>query len=500
MAKEAYDPYELAPDAVKEPPPGLGRAMLQIGPGLILAGSIVGTGELIATTNLGAKVGFVFLWLVLISCFIKVFVQVELGRHAISSGETTLTSLQRLPGPGSWMTWWWLIMMLATQAQLAAMVGMVGQAIHMVVPEASATLAGSVGLDNRPGLPWAALTAAATALLLAVGSYRLVERGTTLLVVVFTLMTVACVAFLPGTGHAFSWSDIASGLTLQIPPNAVADALMMFGITGVGASELFAYPYWCIEKGYARNIGPRNLTPQPQPPFSAPSEGGAGGGRGGQGPEVDPWLQRARGWLRVMKLDAWVCMLVYTVATLAFFFLGAAVLFPKVGGVGLKDTSVATMLQLLAHMYEPVLGAEGALWFIVIGVFAVLYSTLFAATAANSRTLVDFLRVNGFIRLAQPEDRRHWVRLFCVAFPLLYLTLFVFVPKPLLLVTVGGIAQAVTLPLIGSAAVYLRYRRTDRRLTPGLFWDAFLWLSLLGLFVAAGYGLWDPISKLLKQE
>src|SRR4051812_44340916 len=83
------DPYALAPDAVREPPHSLGSALLQIGPGLILAGAIVGTGELIATTNLGAKVGFALLWLVIASCFIKVFVQIELGRYAISSGQTT---------------------------------------------------------------------------------------------------------------------------------------------------------------------------------------------------------------------------------------------------------------------------------------------------------------------------------------------------------------------------------------------------------------------------
>ena len=40
------------------------------------------------TTSLGADWGFMFLWLILFSCLIKVFVQIELGRYAISSGET----------------------------------------------------------------------------------------------------------------------------------------------------------------------------------------------------------------------------------------------------------------------------------------------------------------------------------------------------------------------------------------------------------------------------
>ncbi len=39
---------------------------------------------------------------------------------------------------------------------------------------------------------------------------------------------------------------------------AIVTALATFGIIGVGASELISYPYWCLEKGYARSAGPEN--------------------------------------------------------------------------------------------------------------------------------------------------------------------------------------------------------------------------------------------------
>src|SRR5579875_1217860 len=104
------DLYALPPEAIREPPRSLGRALMQIGPGLILAASIVGTGELINTTSLGAKAGFSLLWLILLSCVIKVFVQVELGRYAIVHGRTTLEAFDSLPGPRlgtSWLCWLW---------------------------------------------------------------------------------------------------------------------------------------------------------------------------------------------------------------------------------------------------------------------------------------------------------------------------------------------------------------------------------------------------------
>ena len=153
-AHETHDLYALPADAIKEPPRTFFRAIRQIGPGLILAASIVGTGELINTTGLGAKAGFALLWLILLSCVIKVFVQVELGRYAITHGKTTLAAFDTLPGPrlgASWICWLWLIMMLATQAQIAAMEGTVGQAAHMAFPGASQAMADARG-PARPGV------------------------------------------------------------------------------------------------------------------------------------------------------------------------------------------------------------------------------------------------------------------------------------------------------------------------------------------------------------
>ena len=178
---------------------------------MILAASIVGTGELINTTSLGAKAGFSLLWLILLSCVIKVFVQIELGRYAITHGQTTLAAFDTLPGPRlgvSWLCWLWLIMMLTTQAQIAAMEGTVGQAAHMAFPGASRAIAASAGrlvpswglyLSDHQEHVWAAVTTLAAILLLLSGGYRRLERITTVLVAAVTLFTVASVLILQWT-------------------------------------------------------------------------------------------------------------------------------------------------------------------------------------------------------------------------------------------------------------------------------------------------------------
>lgn len=471
------DPYALPPEAAEEPPRSLGRALRQIGPGLILAGAIVGTGELIATTNTGAKVGFALLWLVILSCFVKVFVQAELGRYTISSGRTTLAGFRDIGGIGTLFGWWWVGMMFLTQLQLGAMLGGIGHAFHMALPGIAPAIAslfpdGGAAqqyLTTHPEMPGAIAITIITAVILAAGSYSVVERLTMVLVMLFTFATVACVILLPLAGHSIHWGEVAAGLRFQIPQveGAVVAAIAMFGITGVGATELVAYPYWCIEKGYARKTGPRN--------------------------DSAAWLGRARGWLRVMRLDVWVSLAIYTLATLAFYFLGAATLHNR-SGKGLPE-SPKDMIDALTQMYVPVLGQQGATWFIVAGVFAVLYSTVIAASGANARTLADFLHVNDLVPLRTPGARRRSVAVACVVFLLVDLALFIAITKPVKMILIGGFVQALTLPMIAVAAIFLRYRRTDPRLRPGPVWDVFLWLSMLALLATATYGVWDFAKK-----
>ena len=126
-----------AGDGTVEPPTDFIGIVKRLGPGLIIAGSIVGSGELIATTKTGAQAGITLLWLVIIGCLIKVFVQIELGRYTINHGETTLAALNRVPGPRlrvNWIVWYWLIMVLVGLGQLGGIVGGVGQALALGFP------------------------------------------------------------------------------------------------------------------------------------------------------------------------------------------------------------------------------------------------------------------------------------------------------------------------------------------------------------------------------
>ena len=131
---------------VKSPPTTIPSIVRNIGPGLILAGSIVGSGELIATTKTGAEAHFDFLWLIILGCIVKVFAQVELGRYVITHNKTSLSALNSLPGPrlklatkggkfeANWILLFWSVMLLTFLAQQGGIAGGVGQAMAITFP------------------------------------------------------------------------------------------------------------------------------------------------------------------------------------------------------------------------------------------------------------------------------------------------------------------------------------------------------------------------------
>lgn len=472
-----YDPYALPRDAIQEPPVSLWSALRQIGPGIILAGTIVGSGELLLTTSLGAKHGFVFLWLILFSCVIKVFVQIELGRYAISSGKPTLGAINELGGPrlgAHWILWWWLIMMLSTIFQLGAMTGTVGQSLNLAFPGVSAGLSDllegmipalAAATRERPEYPWAVFTCLIAIGLLWSGSYRRIEIITTVLVVGITLLTVTAACALPATKFPIPWSEVAKGLTFGMPAEGIAVAFGVFGITGVGASELFAYPYWCLEKGYAR--------------YTGHCEPGA------------DWERRAKGWIRVMHLDAWVSMMVFTVCTLAFYFMGATVLHPQ----GLHPQG-KDMILTLSRMFIDTFGGWTQLVFL-IGAAAVLFKTLYLSCAGNARLFADFLSLSGALRYRKPIERARVIHRVSILIPVIALGLFLSFKEPKWMVVVGAFAQALTLPIIAAVTIYFRYRKLDRRITPSLFLDVCLWIAFVSITLVAMYALRDQILKLI---
>ncbi|PYQ22044.1 MAG: hypothetical protein DMF81_13475, partial [Acidobacteria bacterium] len=345
----------------------------------------------------------------------------------------------------SWLVWAWAAMVLMTLLQVGAMFGGVAQAMTLLVP----------AVGERA---WVLVFLALTLALLLGGGYARIERLAVVKVGLFTLVTVLAAVVLMRMPRYFNWSGLREGVRLRLPPQGIATAAAVFGITGVGATELFMYPYWCVEKGYARFVGRREPTPE--------------------------WQRRARGWIRVMHVDILASLVIYTLATLAFYLLGAGILH----GMGLVPAA-RDMIPVLSNIYTQTLG-RWALWVFYVGAIATLYGTIFAATAAHSRIFADMCRLLGLFARDDAAARRRWRQAFVLVLTLAPVVLYWLFASPVKMVIAGGIAQATMLPLVGAGAVWLRHRRLPPELAPSPAVTAGLWTATILMAAMMGYYTW----------
>jgi manganese transport protein len=451
-ATTEHDPYILTSHAVQEPPTTLRGTFKHLGPGFLLSAAIVGSGELIATTTLGAQAGFVTLWVILVSCLVKVALQLEFGKHVIHTGESTMASLNKLPGPvfgkANWSIWAWLFVQLFKLLQVGGIIGGVAITLNIALPFLSVPV-------------WALVAAILTSLLVYRGYYGFIEKFALVMIGLFTFFTLASVFFLQYTEYALSWENLAEGLRFDLPPAAVGVAIAAFGITGVGGDEIMYYNYWCLEKGYAAYTGPRDNSPA--------------------------WEARAKGWIRVMYLDALLAMVVYTLVTAAFYLLGAAVLHAQ----GLVPEGYE-MIEILSGMYTGTLGPWAKSVFMVCALI-VLYSTVFAAAASWTRIFSDAFGQIGWINFYDRAARKRSFAWMAWIFPAIWCVLFLFIKLPVLMILLGGFMTSVLLLLVVYAAYQFRYHRLPLSLKPSRFYDFALWLSGLSIIMVGVYGVYKLI-------
>jgi hypothetical protein len=143
-------------------------------------------------------------------------------------------------------------------------------------------------------------------------------------------------------------------------------------------------------------------------------------------------------------------------------------------------------------MYRETFG-EWSLWLFLVGAWAVLYSTVFGATASNARLFADALSVFGIVRYETPAHRARLVRVGCVLLPIAYTSVFLIFGAPVTLVFVGALAQGLMLPFLAWAALHFRFRETEPALRPGILWTVCLCLSAVAM---AALGLYQVVQQL----
>jgi hypothetical protein len=385
-----------------------------------------------------------------LSCLIKVVIQLEFGKNAICHGKTVMKTFNDLPGwrirGTNWIIWLWFLLWVVKPLQVGGVLGGVALTLNMWFP----------GID----IPvFTIITAISVSVLVYRGYYKTIQRFSVVMMLLFTVFTLTALYFLHFTEHSFTWSNISEGLRFRFSPGTIAIAIAVFGLTGVAGDEIVAYHYWCLEKGYARHTGPNDGSEQ--------------------------WTRRARGWIRIMYLDAFVSMFIYTGVTIAFYLLGASVLNDS-GNI----PEGFSMIESLSVMYTESLGPWAKSWF-MLGALVVLYSTLFAALAAWTRIFSDIFGQTGWISYFDLRQRKRTIAILAWIFPALWAILFLLVKLPVLMVTIGGASTSIMLLIVVSVAVNYKYKQQVQRISSGIIYNIIFIISSLAIFMFGLYSFME---------
>ena len=531
------DPYARSVEEYQEPPKGFRATLRHLGPGMIIVGSIVGAGELIVTTKLGAVAGFVLLWFVLFSCFIKVVVQAELVRHTISSGKTVLHVFNELPGPSvrrpTWLTLGWLGAVLAifvaavaiyvkldassqTWSVATALVAGVGVAVigttawirHRRLNEKNGPRTDDGKRPPQPSsepmINWFMWLWLFSMLIVFANAGAILGGAAQSLPLLFPdlfeggsrawglILAVLCAALLISGKYAtlektlialvvtFTGLTVISTVVLQWTGFGISAADLRHGLSlGIPTplSAAVALTALAMYAGTGVAWGEAWMYT-----YWCVEKGYARhAGENQPGPD---WPRRARGWIRVMYTDVFVTMVVYTAGTVCFYLLGAAILARK----NLNPDGAET-LATLSNIYTESLGDWAATLF-AVGAFFVLFTTVASGVAGYSRLIPDALAVMGIINPSDYKTRLRFIRIFVlVSVALFVIAYWLFENPPLMLIITSSLLGAMLYPTLGLGVLYLRYREVDPRILPGRWTTGWLWVCGLAMTVISPAGI-----------
>jgi Mn2+/Fe2+ NRAMP family transporter len=204
-----------------------------VAPGILLAATGVGAGDLLSAGLAGSHVGLVLLWAAPAGAFLKWILSEGLARWQLATGTTLLEGWAwRL---GHWIRWVFFAYLLLFSV-------VVGGALMTACGVAGAGLL-PLGSPTTSKVIWGLIHSAVGLGLVWFGSFALFEALMAVLVAIM-FVTVIGTAFM----IAPDWGSVSRGLIPTVPAGSVGWLLAVLGGVG-GTVTLLSYGYWIREQG-----------------------------------------------------------------------------------------------------------------------------------------------------------------------------------------------------------------------------------------------------------
>lgn len=350
-------------------PPSIGKA---IGVGIIVTGLAMGTGELIIWPHLVAKNGLSILWLALLGIVAQVFLNMEIARHAIATGESFFTSSTRII---RMIPFFWLFSALI---------------LYVWPGWASATgtiLSSLFGFGNYVFWGWMSLVLVLILAFSGKYAYDILEKMLKIFVPVFFILLLI-ISFknidLPLLKEALNGVISFGSIPFGIDMKALLGAIVF---AGAGGMLNLCVSLWYRDKDFGMGAYASKIT---NPITGKPEAVSPIGSR--FDPESSENISNWRGWMRFMRVDQIIIFGFFGFLTLFLLSVNTYAVLSISGHIP-EGLNIATYQ---AEIFSNTWGIVGAKLYLLMA-FLMLFSVMWAVIDALSRIISDIIHTNSKI-------------------------------------------------------------------------------------------------------
>lgn len=284
-----------APSATdySQPPTGTLARWKLVGPGIVVAVTGVGAGDLVATLIAGSRFGYALLWAAVVGCIVKIALAEGSARYHLATGSTMLEGWRSL---GIWTYWYFGIYIVLW-----------GFVYGGTAMSATALPLAALFPDVLPFWAWGALSGIAGAVFVLLNRYAVFEAAMKFFIgVMFVVVVGLAILVMPNLGHA------VTGLVPTIPAGSAIYTLGLIGGVG-GTITMAAYGYWVNAKGW-----------------------------------------RTPAWMGVMRLDNQVAYIATGIFVISMLVVGAELLYTAQITLASGDRGLLDLDRVLEDRFGPV--------------------------------------------------------------------------------------------------------------------------------------------------
>jgi hypothetical protein len=406
----------LPPVPVRELPEPLPLRKV-LGPGVILVATALGSGEYVLWPFISAHLGLVVLWAAVVAVAIQFFINMEVERYTLATGETAITGFTRL-----WKPWWFLFVLMAIVPNVwPGFATGAATCLSFVIGDLNVTLVGILGL-----------VAVGITLTASPVVYQTVERFQTVIIAGVLVWLVAAIVL--GTTRN-AWGDFVTGFSGfgSIPTSPDVTAALIAGaiaFAGSGGCGNLAVSNWVRDKG----MGMGHYIPRIVSPLTGEEE--AVPATGNTFPQDERNLARWRGWWKVANSEQAVTFwLIGTIGIVVLSVLAYSTVFGQDTG---EDFD---FIQAEGNVLRDTVAPWFATVFWMAGFFKLL-STMLGNFDYVSRITADAVKVNAAARSKRWTESRLYAATVWLLIAVGVAIILVFTEQPLVLLVIGSALSA----------------------------------------------------------